>query len=288
MATAVRSGYVVNQGNPLNYFEWGDRDAPCLVFLNTIRGTAYFWRPIVERLDDRYRCIGLDLRGHGNSGPVLSPHLDVDLWVSDVEALVTQLELPPVTLIVWAQIMAGVGVRFAAHHPKHVRSLVVSDGGLGLRPNQIPEARQRMSVLPTEFATWDEAVAFERGRGAASIKPLIEERAPYTFRRLTNGKVIWKYDPLAREDFAGAEPPPYIGANPPEVWEKIRCPILFVATEGGSAALSLDECKQLSAKYGKGSRWVEVPNTKHWIHEENLDGFLAAITPFLEETSRAK
>jgi hypothetical protein len=49
---------------------------------------------------------------------MLSPHGDCDLYVSDVAALVTQLELPAPILIVWAQIISGVGVRFAAHHPE--------------------------------------------------------------------------------------------------------------------------------------------------------------------------
>lgn len=282
-ATAVRSGYVMNRDNPLNYLEWGDPNAPCLVFLNTIRGTAYYWRPVVERLQDHYRCIALNLRGHGDSGPMLSPHIDCDLYVSDVAALVTQLELQSPVLIVWAQFISGVGVRFAAHHPEHLRALVVVDGGVGLAPASLPTVRQRLAAVPAEFNTWGEAVAYYRAGAPASVQPLSEERAPYTFRRLVNGKVTWKYDPVAREHFTGAEPPSFIGANPPEVWEKIRCPILFVLAQGGGNGLSLEEARHL-AQYGAGSRWVEVPNTKHWIHEENLDGFLQAIQPFFEQS----
>jgi pimeloyl-ACP methyl ester carboxylesterase len=184
---------------------------------------------------------------------------------------------------VWAQFISGVGVRFAAHHPEHLRALVVVDGGVGLAPASLPTVRQRLAAVPAEFNTWGEAVAYYRAGAPASVKPLSEERSPYTFRRLVNGKVTWKYDPVAREHFTGAEPPSFIGANPPEVWEKIRCPILFVLAQGGGNGLSLEEARHL-AQYGDGSRWVEVPNTKHWIHEENLDGFLQSIQPFFEQS----
>lgn len=282
-ATAVRSGYVMNRDNPVNYLEWGDPNAPCLVFLNTIRGAAYYWRPVAERLHDRYRFIGLNLRGHGDSGPMLGPHCDPDLYVSDVAALVTQLELQSPVLVVWAQFISGVGVRFAADHPELLRSLVVVDGGVGLDPATLPTVRQRLAAVPAEFDTWEEAVTYYRASLPPLVKSLAEERAPYTFRRLVNGKVTWKYDPVARDDFTRAEPPPFIGANPPEVWEKIRCPILFVLAQGGGNGLSLEQARDL-VQYGNGSRWVEVPNTSHWIHEENLDGFIQALQPFFEQS----
>jgi pimeloyl-ACP methyl ester carboxylesterase len=154
-----------------------------------------------------------------------------------------------------------------------------------MRVDVLPRARKALSAVPAEFDTWAEAVAFDRAAQPASVQPLIAERAPYIFRRLANGKVTWKYDPKAREDFTAAEPPPFIGSNPPEVWEQIRCPILFLVPEGGGNGLRVDECQPL-LRYGNRSRFVEVPNSKHWIHEENLDGFLQAITPFFGESFR--
>jgi esterase len=57
----------------LSFFEWGPQhSAPqaTLVFLHGLGGTGNIWRPIVAQLEDSYRCIAPDQRGHGESRPV--------------------------------------------------------------------------------------------------------------------------------------------------------------------------------------------------------------------------
>lgn len=44
-----------------------------LVFLHGITADRSHWRPVVELLDDRYRCVNADLLGHGRS-PTTSDH----------------------------------------------------------------------------------------------------------------------------------------------------------------------------------------------------------------------
>lgn len=281
---AVKSGYVMNDGNPLYFHEWGTAGAPKLIFIGQLRVAAYNWRPVIERFDDRFHCIALNLRGHGDSGPMLRQNTDVDLWASDIASTVRQLELDSPTVIAFAPLMVGAAVRFAARYPDMLNGLVVIDAGPGLQPSQVANLRRILSSVPAEFKSWDDAVAYSRERAAPSEKALAEERAPYMFRRTAGGPIVWKYDPVLREEYLRPEPPPYVGANPESVWEKVRCPILFLVAQGGSRAYS-DESL---VKYGDASQWIEVPNCQHYVHVENPDGFAEAVMPFLRRLNGAR
>jgi pimeloyl-ACP methyl ester carboxylesterase len=60
----------------LHYSEWKPKIAsnrPSIVFLHGMGGTGAIWRPIAAQLEDEFRCIALDQRGHGLSRPVIGP-----------------------------------------------------------------------------------------------------------------------------------------------------------------------------------------------------------------------
>jgi pimeloyl-ACP methyl ester carboxylesterase len=131
LGPAVRSGYVMNTGNPLNYLEWGRPDAPPLVLLHGLRGFAYSWRSVAERLAEQYRCLALNLRGHGDSGPSPVRDLTIDQYVTDVESLATQLQLTRFPVI--GHSLGGrVAMAYAAAHPERVQAMVVEDIAPGL------------------------------------------------------------------------------------------------------------------------------------------------------------
>jgi pimeloyl-ACP methyl ester carboxylesterase len=46
----------------------GPRDAPAIVFLHGTRLSRSQWRPQMRRLSARYRCVAVDLPGHGERG----------------------------------------------------------------------------------------------------------------------------------------------------------------------------------------------------------------------------
>lgn len=54
-------------GEQLAYADSGPAAGEPLVFLHGITANRSHWQPVVERLDDRYRCINVDLLGHGGS-----------------------------------------------------------------------------------------------------------------------------------------------------------------------------------------------------------------------------
>jgi pimeloyl-ACP methyl ester carboxylesterase len=276
---AVRSGYVMNAGNPLNYLEWGAADAPPVVLLHGLRGFAYSWRAIAERLADQYRCVALNLRGHGDSGPSPERDLTIDLYVTDVESLASQLQLARFTLV--GHSLGGrVAMAYAAAHPKRTRGIVVVDIAPGLTDEGVMGIKRGMEASPPGFPSWEEAVAFS-ARGRANVPAAtLAEWAPYTFRRLPDGTITWKHDPLLREEWLGPELPPRAKVHLWDELARVECPVLIVR---GQTSHQLDAalCERMVGSVRDG-QWVEIPDTSHFVHHDNPDAFLAAVTAFLE------
>lgn len=51
----------------LSYEVVGPQDAPEIVLIHGITENRHAWRPIIDRLAERYRVLAVDLRGHGES-----------------------------------------------------------------------------------------------------------------------------------------------------------------------------------------------------------------------------
>lgn len=52
-------------GTPRPWIALGPRDAPAIVFLHGTRLSRTQWTPQLRRLSDRFRCVAVDLPGHG-------------------------------------------------------------------------------------------------------------------------------------------------------------------------------------------------------------------------------
>ena len=51
---------------PLAHLDTGG-DLPAIVFIHGMTFSRQTWDPIVDRLKDRFRCLAVDLPGHGAS-----------------------------------------------------------------------------------------------------------------------------------------------------------------------------------------------------------------------------
>ncbi|HXG35572.1 MAG TPA: alpha/beta hydrolase [Dehalococcoidia bacterium] len=277
--STVKSGYIWNKSNALNYLEWGDPGSPDLVLLHGITGTAYSWKPVAERLQNQYHCLALNLRGRGDSGPSPERRYDFDLFVEDVQALVDQLGLGRFLLI--GHSMGGrAALAYAAAHPEYLDALVIVDISPGMTDEGAWGLKRAMEATPAEFGSWEEALAYVK-RGFPSLsEELIKERAPYMFRREPGGSIVWKYDPLVREEWHGPDLPPRAKAHLWNELAQLQCPMLLIKGEKTNQ-LTSEICERM-VENGPDSRWVEIPNTTHFVHDDNLQGFLAEVQPFLE------
>src|SRR2546423_7702887 len=103
----------------------GPPDSPAIVFLHgAIVGGI--WGPQIERLRDRYRCIAVDLPGHGR---LASEHFSFDLAVDTTREAIDEAAGGR-AVVVGLSLGGYVGMTFAARYPDRVRGLVVADASL--------------------------------------------------------------------------------------------------------------------------------------------------------------
>src|SRR6185369_619952 len=88
-----REGFVDGDGVRLHYVEWGDRERPPILFLHGGSAHARWWDFVVEQLGARFRCLALDLRGHGDSPWPASLDYRLEAHAADVAAVIAALEL---------------------------------------------------------------------------------------------------------------------------------------------------------------------------------------------------
>ncbi len=71
-------------------------DLPAVVFIHGMTFSKETWAPIVDRLQDRYRCLAVDLPGHGESS---GSGADPRVVVERVHATLAENAVPPAVIV---------------------------------------------------------------------------------------------------------------------------------------------------------------------------------------------
>ena len=101
----------------------GPRDAPALVFLHGTRMTRTQWYPQLRRLAGRYRCIAVDLPGHGRRA---AEPFTVEGAVAAVEEAIAA-EVPAGRAVLVGLSLGGyVAIETAEARPERVAGLVLA------------------------------------------------------------------------------------------------------------------------------------------------------------------
>ena len=105
------------------YTEDGPADAPVVVLSNSLGATRAMWDPQVPALAERFRVVGYDSRGHGQSPAPAGPY-SIDDLVDDVLALLDRLGVARAS---FAGLSLGgmTGMRLAAREPERVDRLAL-------------------------------------------------------------------------------------------------------------------------------------------------------------------
>jgi 3-oxoadipate enol-lactonase len=107
----------------LYYQDEGRRNGIPLIFINALGCDLRIWAAIVASLDDKYRLIRYDLRGHGRSDSPSGPYTLRDLS-NDLAALLAELKIDQ-AIPIGASIGGQIALEFALGHPSVIRALVL-------------------------------------------------------------------------------------------------------------------------------------------------------------------
>ena len=116
---------IATNGTTLNVRLDGPADGPVLVFSNSLATSMAMWDDQVSRLQERYRILRYDNRGHGGSKPTPGPYT-LDLLARDVVGLLDALDIESVS--VCGLSMGGmIGQWLGINAPERVDRLILSN-----------------------------------------------------------------------------------------------------------------------------------------------------------------
>jgi pimeloyl-ACP methyl ester carboxylesterase len=272
----------------LHYVDWGNPGAPPLLLLHGGRDHCRNWDWVAAALRDDWHVLAPDLRGHGDSQWSPDGNYAIAGYVYDLAQLIHQQQLAPVTII--AHSLGGmIALRYAGIYPDCVRRLVAIEG-LGPSPrrlaerskngiaermqNWINELRSLAGRIPRRYPSIEEA--FKRMQEVN--RHLTPEQAQHLTQQGVNqnedGTYSWKFDNYVRAD------PPYemAVAEIEELWRRITCPTLLVYGRESRVSNPLIDGRDRHFRQG---RVVVVDDAGHWVHHDQLAGFLDLVKGFL-------
>jgi proline-specific peptidase len=282
----VTAGYlektVTVDGLSLAYQEWGNPSAPPVVMLHGFGVSGHMFDEFADRMQDRYRLLALDQRGHGDSDWSEAGDYSRDAFISDVEGFRKALGLEQFHLI--GHSMGGLNaVAYMNAHPERVKTLVLVDVG--------PEAAKqgvdnimRFTRGPDELE-FEEFVEMAHRFNQRRTLENIRERMRHRLKPSESGKWTWKFDKRFRQPDSGLT----IGSgmSNDESWQLFRnisVPTLIV--RGGESDVLTPAVAERCAQEMPRARLTVIPGAGHSVPGDNPDAFTEAVREFLADVER--
>lgn len=276
----------------LRLWGWGDPAAPPVLLLHG----AYDHGRMFDELAPRVAALGfhavaVDLRGHGDSGPVDSG-MTWALHHIDLALLVDHLDAGPVGFI-GHSFGAGPALGLAGAFPERVRWVVVLDGlgppaGGIAPPDDLPgSVRQSFDRVdrvllgdgPREWASLEEMAA-RRNQNNPRLSPeWALHLARHGARRGPGGGWVWKADPL----FGLGVPSHFDVAMLEAEQRAVRRPVLVLSGSEPDTWRDLTPEEEAERVAWLGARHAVIEGTGHYLHLEAPDATMREIQAFLGE-----
>ena len=274
---AIKSSAVKIDGKKIHYLTAGQ--GPAVLLLHGYTQTSRMWRPLIEKLKDKFTVIAPDLPGIGDSD-IPKSGSDMKTAAIRIHALAKSLGVTKAR-VVGHDIGLMVAYAYAAQFSSEVEKLVVMDAFLpgvagwelaynndnlwhfrfhGPTPEALVKGREKIY-----FAYFWNDLAADKRRSLST-----GDRNAYVaaYSRPGRMRAGWAYFaawPETAKDFAEMAK------------TKLTMPVLSIAGEKASAAILGSQMK-LVATIVSG---VELKDTGHWLMEERPDETMDALIAFL-------
>lgn len=288
MTSQPESHYYHSARLRLHYCHWPNPGKPPLLLVHGGEDHSRNWDRVVERLHPDFDIVAPDLRGHGDSQWVDGAAYTVSGFVLDLANLVAHLGWERFSLI-GHSLGGALVLKYTALFPDTVKRVVAIEG-LGPAPDLLAGMVAKNGV--ERLREWvDGAQQSARREGAQyeSLQQATERMmrknthlsadwaghlCRHASQRQENGRYRWKHDPLLRNM-------PLFDITPEQthqMWRAIPCPVLLMRGEDSWASNPATDGR---ADFFSDATVVNIAGAGHWIHHDQLDAFMNAVTPFL-------
>ncbi|MGD9762875.1 MAG: alpha/beta fold hydrolase [Candidatus Binatia bacterium] len=264
-------------GLSLHYLEWGSRNCPAVLFLHGGSAHAHWWDFVLPHLEDTYRCVALDLRGHGDSGRPPDGDYALEAHAGDIAAAIDALQLTGCALV--GHSFGGfVAMRYAGYGLPTLAALAVVDSRARILPRSARYLEALCKLPHPRYVSAEDAVERFRLLPAATTAgpDVLAHIARHSIVADGNGTLTLKFD---RRALTGARPQdlaPYLTAA--------RCPILAVR-----AARSAIVDAAALAEYRAAASHVElaeIADAHHHVMLDRPEALAAVLRDFLDRHLR--
>jgi pimeloyl-ACP methyl ester carboxylesterase len=262
--------FLDHDGVRLFFTDDGPADGrPALVFVHGWTCDSNDWAWQLSELSSDFRCVAMDLRGHGRSDTPGHGFRLAD-YADDVEALLNSMGVPAV--LIGHSMGSLIASTLVDRAPATVTGLVVVDPPYGLSADRVRAA--------ASFAS--------RVRGADGVEQVHEwlhgadgDRTPpwlATWHRrrilaMPHHALIETVEDVHRSDQSIANSP-----NSEELWSRRSLPVLHVGTDPDVAAAEAD---RFTHPHSRAE--VFADGAGHWLHQEEPARFNRILREWLDQ-----
>ena len=137
-----------------------DSRFPTLVLIHGLDSTRFTWNPFIQRCNNKYNIIALDLRAHGES-PLGNTQEDFTAQnlALDIKHTLTTLKCTFPFVLVGHSMGGRVAIQYCADYPEDLSSLIIED--MDVKPRTVTplsaEDTQKRQAFTRDFATFEDA-----------------------------------------------------------------------------------------------------------------------------------
>lgn len=123
-----------SDGTRIAFTSMGDPALPSILMIHGWAQQFSCWRPVLERLSDRFHLVAMDLRGHGASDKpeAIDAYTNTALWGDDVQAVITAAGLDRPVLVGWSYGSRVIAAYLSTHGDTAVTGVVLAGGILAI------------------------------------------------------------------------------------------------------------------------------------------------------------
>lgn len=269
-----------DDGFELNFIDWGDETGqkPTIIFIHGFLQQARTWDFTCLALRSRFRCISLDLRGHGDSGRSRGPDYTTHYYQSDLRRLIDHMtrEMGIDRFGLCGLSLGGhQSYIYASEHPEVVDAVVVVDVAPETNRQASRGINRYISALPKD-GPFEDLVEKVAKMSPMRSREAVRGSLLRATRVKKDGGWEWKHDPRLLEHHR----PSYTSDEYWAALGKVVSPTLFVL--GKNSKLVTSDTVRRMVELVPGSSASYVPNASHRVPGDNPVGFIRAVKPFLE------
>jgi pimeloyl-ACP methyl ester carboxylesterase len=267
----LRHGFTDVGGLRLHHLEYGGAGTP-IVCLHGVVGHAWTWHQVASGLSAAGTVYATDLRGHGESQWSLDGAYSTEDHVDDLMGWLDAMALRRVALVgySWGALIAA---SLASRQPERVERLVMLD----VEPS-FEVAADDVPPLPTQHASQGAAAQSERAGSSWVSQETAELMAAVGNRPSSGGRLAPRFDPYFFSRW------PFRDDDHWAALEGLEMPVLVV--HAADSFVRREVMEEMAKRAPRGA-FVEVSDCGHVMPVDNPDGVVAAILPFLRDSSDA-